>query len=229
MITHIQVQRHKSISDVSLEIRPLTLLLGNNGTGKTAFWEGLVANNTWQIDDGQKCSASIGDGKIIVTGHASEQALVDYLRSARVLPHPLCFPERKDYAIYIDNMLANNANSVLVLEHPCVGLHAMHVARVVWCMCFAVNEYSDMTLLVETHSLDVLREVQIAVVEGTLRHSDVILHWFAVDEYSQTHVTSGELDNAGRYGDFPCDFAETLIERQTRYIELASQVMHGRA
>ena len=37
MINHIEIQGYKSIKDIELELKPINVLIGSNGVGKSNF------------------------------------------------------------------------------------------------------------------------------------------------------------------------------------------------
>jgi len=55
MIHRIRIQNYKSIRDVTVELSPVTVLIGRSGTGKTNFCEAirllrdlLMGSRAWQ-------------------------------------------------------------------------------------------------------------------------------------------------------------------------------------
>jgi predicted ATPase len=83
-------------------------------------------------------------------------------------------------------------------------------------------------VVVETHSSLLLLGVQSLVAAGTLPSSDVTLHWFSrSQETGVTTVRSAELDEAGRFGDWPEDFDQVALEAEDRYLSQAEAKLAG--
>jgi hypothetical protein len=51
----------------------------------------------------------------------------------------------------------------------------------------------------------------------------VKLHWFQLDKAGRTRVHSGELDEAGRFGDWPEDFDDVELNAQKAYLDAADR------
>ena len=74
----------------------------------------------------------------------------------------------------------------------------------------------------ETHSSLLLIAVQALVAEEKLEPSRVMLSWFLRgDSDGRTHISSADLDRAGRFGDWPEDFGEIALEAENRYLSAA--------
>jgi hypothetical protein len=80
-------------------------------------------------------------------------------------------------------------------------------------------------VVVETHSSSLLLGVQTLVSEGSLEADQVKLHWFQRGKDGSTTVRSGELDEAGRFGDWPEDFDDVALQTQKRYLDAAEKRM----
>ncbi len=80
-------------------------------------------------------------------------------------------------------------------------------------------------VVVETHSSILLLGVQTLVAEGKLGPDKVKLHWFQREKDGRTVVRSGELDEAGRFGDWPEDFDDVTLDVQKRYLDAAEKRM----
>ena len=78
-------------------------------------------------------------------------------------------------------------------------------------------------LVIETHSSLLLLGVQSLVAEGKLAPDKVILHWFQRNEEGLTDITTGELDEEGRFGDWPVDFDDVTLETQMHYLNAAER------
>jgi predicted ATPase len=77
-------------------------------------------------------------------------------------------------------------------------------------------------VVAETHSSLLLLGVQALVAEGTIDPGEVGLNWFRRDLKSGiTTIQTAELDEAGRFGDWPEDFDEVALETENRYLSAA--------
>ena len=77
-------------------------------------------------------------------------------------------------------------------------------------------------LVVETHSSLILLAVQTLVAEGAIEPNLVGLHWFLRSEKDgSTRIKSADLDEAGRFGDWPEDFDEVALTSENRYLSAA--------
>jgi predicted ATPase len=78
-------------------------------------------------------------------------------------------------------------------------------------------------IVVETHSALFIRSIQTLVAQGELQPSDVALHWFTRDpQTGDTQISTGELDEAGAFGDWPEDFDEVQLAAETAYLDAAA-------
>ncbi len=109
---------------------------------------------------------------------------------------------------------------LVYIEQPEIHLHPR--AQVAMAGLLADAAKRGVVLVVETHSSSLLLAVQTLVAEGSLPSDLVKLHWFTRDEKSgATRITSADLDEAGRFGDWPEDFADVSLEAEARYLDAA--------
>ena len=81
---------------------------------------------------------------------------------------------------------------------------------------YATHEVADHTML--------LLAVQTLVAEGEIDPGLVGLNWFLRSEKDGlTRIKTAELDEAGRYGDWPGDFDEVALEAESRYLSAAEE------
>lgn len=109
------------------------------------------------------------------------------------------------------------AAPILALEQPELHLHPRaheHVAR------FLVEVASNATVVVETHSENLLLAVQVAIASGQVAAEDVVVHWVRATEEGPSYVETIRFDRAARPSLWPQDvFAEDkALER--RILEL---------
>jgi len=124
-------------------------------------------------------------------------------------------------------LLAAGPGQMVFIEQPEIHLHPR--AQVAMATLLAKAAQRGVRVVVETHSSLLLLGVQSLVAEGTLPASDVALHWFLRHpESGITTVRSAELDEAGRFGDWPEDFDEVALEAESRYLSAAEARIVGR-
>jgi AAA domain, putative AbiEii toxin, Type IV TA system len=78
-------------------------------------------------------------------------------------------------------------------------------------------------VVVETHSSLLLLGVETLVAKGSLEADKVKLHWFQREKDGRTIIRSGELDEAGAFGDWPEDFDEVILHAQKQYLDAAEK------
>ena len=127
----------------------------------------------------------------------------------------------------VEALLAAGRGQMVFIEQPEIHLHPR--AQVAMATLLAKAAQRGVRGVVETHSSLLLLGVQSLVAGGTLTASDVALHWFLRDpESGITTVRSAELDEAGRFGDWPEDFGEVALEAESRYLSAAEARIVGK-
>lgn len=116
---------------------------------------------------------------------------------------------------------AANPGRLVYVEQPETHLHPR--AQFVLAQVLAQAANRGVRVVVETHSSLLLLGVQTMVAEGKLRPDQVCLHWFERDKSGRTIVRSGDLDDAGRFGDWPEDFDDVTLGVQKRYLDAADK------
>lgn len=107
---------------------------------------------------------------------------------------------------------------LVFIEQPEIHLHPR--AQVAMAGLLADAAKRGVQLVIETHSSLLLLAVQTLVAEDTLSPDLVKLHWFTRDEKSgATKITSADLDEAGRFGDWPEDFDDVSLSAQSEYLD----------
>lgn len=113
---------------------------------------------------------------------------------------------------------------LVYIEQPEIHLHPR--AQVAMAELLADAAKRGVILVIETHSSSLLLAVQTLVAEGQLPPDRVKLHWFTRDEKSgATKITSADLDQGGRFGDWPEDFDDVSLEAESRYLDAAEAFM----
>ncbi|MFM9960430.1 MAG: AAA family ATPase [Planctomycetaceae bacterium] len=115
-------------------------------------------------------------------------------------------------------LLEARPGQLVFIEQPEIHLHPK--AQVAMAGLLADAARRGVELVVETHSSLLLLAVQTLVAEGNLDPALVKLHWFTRDEKSgATKITSADLDEAGRFGDWPEDFDDVSLSAQSQYLD----------
>ncbi len=116
-------------------------------------------------------------------------------------------------------LLTAAPGQLVYLEQPEIHLHPRAQVALAEILCEAARR--GVKVVAETHSSLLLIAVQSLVAEGKMIPDLVKLHWFQRDEAGCTVVHSGDLDEAGAYGDWPEDFGEAELSAQRRYLDAA--------
>jgi predicted ATPase len=114
---------------------------------------------------------------------------------------------------------AAKPGQLVYIEEPEAHLHPKAQFTLAEILASAANR--GVKVVAETHSTHLLLGVQTQVAEGKLEPEKVKLHWFRREKDGRTIVKSGELDEAGRFGDWPEDFDEVELRTQKRYLDAA--------
>ena len=113
---------------------------------------------------------------------------------------------------------------MVYVEQPEIHLHPKAQFRLAKILVDAANR--GVRLVVETHSSLLLLGIQAAVAEGKLEPSKVQLNWFERNQTTgATVVTSRDLDEAGRFGDWPTDFDDVTLRAQADYLDAAEAAL----
>jgi hypothetical protein len=116
---------------------------------------------------------------------------------------------------------AAKPGQLVYVEQPETHLHPR--AQFALAQVLASAAKRGVRVVVETHSSLLLLGVQTLVAEGSLEPDKVKLHWFQRERDGRTIVRTGELDEAGRFGDWPEDFDDETLRVQKMYLDAASK------
>lgn len=114
-------------------------------------------------------------------------------------------------------LLAAVPGQIVYIEQPEIHLHPKAQTAMADLLVAAANR--GVRVVAETHSALLLLAIQTALAKGKIAPSAVKLHWFQRDEQGCTKVTSADLDQQGRFGDWPEDFSTTELDAENRYLD----------
>lgn len=118
-------------------------------------------------------------------------------------------------------LLAAVRGQVVYIEEPEIHLHPRAQVALAGLLAEAANR--GVRVIAETHSDLLIRGVQTQIAQGHIAPSDVALHWFSRDRKGATSVQTAELDEAGRFGDWPGDFTDVFMEAEDAYLTAVEQ------
>jgi AAA domain, putative AbiEii toxin, Type IV TA system len=116
-------------------------------------------------------------------------------------------------------LLAARPGQLVYLEQPEIHLHPNAQYAMARVLGNAANR--GVQVVAETHSSLLLLGVQSLVAEGKLSPDKVKLHWFSRNKDGSSTITSGDLDDAGAFGDWPEDFDKVELNAESRYLDAA--------
>jgi predicted ATPase len=120
-------------------------------------------------------------------------------------------------------LIMADPGQLVYIEQPEIHLHPK--ATIAIAQAFADAAKRGVKVVVETHSELFLTGVQSLVAEDYLPSELVRLNWFTRRSDGTTKIDSANLDNLGRFGDWPEDFADTALSIQNRYLTAVEQKM----
>ena len=113
-------------------------------------------------------------------------------------------------------LIAAVRGQVVYIEEPEIHLHPRAQVALAGLLVEAAKR--GVRVIAETHSDLLLRGVQTQIAQGSIAPSEVALHWFSRDKTGATSVKTAELDEAGRFGDWPSDFTDVFMEAEDAYL-----------
>lgn len=114
-------------------------------------------------------------------------------------------------------LVAADPGQLVYIEQPEIHLHPKAQRGLAHALCEAAKR--DVVLVIETHSVTLLREIQTLVASGAMPKEDIRLHWFQRDKGGVTGISTAHLDDNGAYGDWPQDFDITEFEVERAYLD----------
>ena len=119
-------------------------------------------------------------------------------------------------------LLTAKPGQLVFIEQPEIHLHPRAQVAMAGLLARAANR--GVQVVIETHSSLLLLGIQRLVADETLDPAKVKLHWFTRNETTGlTNVTSGSLDPAGAFGDWPEDFDDVILSAQQQYLDAAEK------
>jgi predicted ATPase len=103
---------------------------------------------------------------------------------------------------------------LVYIEQPEINLHPRAQAAMARLLFNAAAR--GVRVVVETHSSLLLLAVQTLVAEGVIEPELAGLNWFVCgEEDGATRVQTADLDDAGRFGDWPEDFDDVSLKTES--------------
>jgi AAA domain, putative AbiEii toxin, Type IV TA system len=208
-----------------------------NYTGTFEKYTASVISN-WEAEKQEATLVELRDSlrQLALTGGVTAHRLNDVQIEVRVGRLPGIPPKgREDWLNIADvgrgvsealpvvtALLAARPGQLVYLEQPEIHLHPRAQVAMAGALANAANR--GVQVVAETHSSLLLLGVQSLVAEGKLSPNKVKLHWFRQNEKSgATTIASADLDEAGRFGDWPEDFDDVTLEAQKSYLDSAQR------
>jgi AAA15 family ATPase/GTPase len=117
----------------------------------------------------------------------------------------------------IISLLVAEPGQIVYLEQPEIHLHPR--AQVVLAQALVDAANRGVKVIAETHSSLLIRAVQTQIAERRISAKRVSMNWFSRDENSGfSRLDVADLDDEGRFGDWPLDFDEVAQEADLAYI-----------
>ncbi|MGL5827952.1 MAG: AAA family ATPase [Angustibacter sp.] len=113
---------------------------------------------------------------------------------------------------------AARSGQVVYVEQPEIHLHPKAQLALAASLVNAAKR--GVVVVAETHSSLLIRGVQIALARREISPDSVSLNWFSRDPFSGAQsIAVAQLDNSGRFGDWPVDFDEVMRDADWEYID----------
>lgn len=112
---------------------------------------------------------------------------------------------------------AARPGQVVYIEQPEIHLHP----RAQLALADVLVEAAQRGVLVvaETHSSLLIRGIQIATAKGLLAPDDLSFNWFNRDSEGAQQITVAQIDDKGRFGDWPLDFDDISRDADWQYLD----------
>ena len=117
-------------------------------------------------------------------------------------------------------LIAARSGSLVYLEEPETHLHPRAQSKMAGILAQAAKR--GVIVVAETHSALLLQGIQTLVAQREMAESLVKLHWFERGKTGFTNVRSAGLDRQGRFGKWPLDFYDAILDSETAYLDAVS-------
>ncbi|MFF2270031.1 AAA family ATPase [Cellulosimicrobium cellulans] len=115
-------------------------------------------------------------------------------------------------------LLAASRGQVVYLEQPELHLHPRAQLSLAQPLVAAARR--GVRVVLETHSSLLIRALQTAIASGSIPASSVSMNWFSRDpETGFANLSVAELDDKGRFGEWPLDFDEIAQDADLAYLD----------
>ena len=118
---------------------------------------------------------------------------------------------------------AAQPGQLVYIEQPELHLHPRAQAELG--RILAATAARGVRVVAETHSLVLLRSIQVQVARGALAPDDAVLHWFRLDDEGAAVVSSASPDASGAWGDWPEDLGDAALEMDERFMAAAWEAL----
>lgn len=123
-------------------------------------------------------------------------------------------------------LLVAEPGQLVYVEQPELHLHPK--AQYAMAEILAEASQRGVKVVVETHSVLILRRVQTLVAGGELEADLVKLHWFSRSpKDGTTSIKSSDLDDNGAFGDWPEDFGDVELMAEGAYLDAVEKRSRG--
>lgn len=113
---------------------------------------------------------------------------------------------------------AAHPGQIVYIEQPEIHLHPR--AQLALAKSLVTASKRGVLVVAETHSSLLIRGIQTEVAKGSLSSADLSMNWFSrnLDTGAQ-EVSVAELDEQGRFGDWPLDFDDIARDADWAYLD----------
>lgn len=115
-----------------------------------------------------------------------------------------------------------NPGQIVYIEQPEIHLHPRAQLALAECLVRAAKR--GVLVVAETHSSLLIRGIQTAVARKELAPDQISMNWFSRDPDDGSQViTVAELDQQGRFGEWPLDFDDIGREADWAYLDAVEE------
>jgi predicted ATPase len=115
------------------------------------------------------------------------------------------------------SLLSAQPGQIVYIEQPEIHLHPR--AQVILGQILVEAAARGVKVVAETHSSLLIRAIQTQIALGSIKASEVSLNWFSRNAVGDAELSVGDVDDLGRFGDWPLDFDDVAENTDVAYIE----------